>query len=180
MKKIFSIVIIALLLGALLFVLVGCGSNSNNEENKEIAAEETVVDETLVKINNLEFHLDKEAKFKDIKYTIVGDFKEAEHERYIQYNYYQEDQTNLLFFRIFYYNKQGIEDALKDLGIEGEIDFTDGKTDNLEYKYYAEPKDDGTIHFYFINHDEDTYTINFVSKYDIKDFEEKVIKSLEF
>ena len=31
-----------------------------------------------------------------------------------------------------------------------------------------------------INKDGSTYTLNFVSKYDIKDFEEKVVKSIKF
>ena len=51
----------------------------------------------------------------------------------------------------------------------------------MEYKLYEEPRNDGgTIHFYFVNRDETTYVFNFVSKYDIKDFENKVIKSVNF
>ena len=140
-----------------------------------------VVDETLVTINGIEFHLNKETSFKNINYTIVEDFKEVDHDRYIQYNYYQEDSTNLLFFRVFYYSNQGNDIAIKDLGLDSNISLTDGKTDNIEYKYYASPRDDGgTMHFYFINKDGDTYTLNFVSKYDIKDFEDKVVKSVKF
>ena len=87
----------------------------------------------------------------------------------------------MLFLRFFYYKGQGNDVALKDLGLEGDIELTDGSTENIEYKYYAKPRDDGgTIHFYFINKDGNTYAINFVSKYDINDFEEKVVKSLKF
>ena len=149
----------------------------------DISKKEASKEKTLVKINGLEFKLNKEASFKDIKYTIIEDFKEANFDEYnyIEYNYYQEDQTNLLFFRIFYYGGQGNDAAIKDLGLDSNITLTDGKTDNIEYKYYAQPRNDGgTIHFYFINKNENTYTLNCVSKYDIKDFENKVIKSVHF
>lgn len=175
-KKVFLVSILIILL----VFLTGCGSK--NEEVKENENQTTpVVDETLVKINNLEFHLNKETSFKDVKYKIPEDFKEAVYDQYVQYNYYQEDQTNLLFFRIFYYDGQGFDAAIKDLGLDSNITLTDGRTNNVEYKYYASPRDDGgTIHFYFIDKDGSTYTLNFVSKYDIKDFEEKVLNSVNF
>ena len=194
-KKIIIIGLVFIMLITALLNLTGCETKSEVEEKKEESTKQTaqqpteqvveqptpVVDETLVKINGLEFHLNKETSFKDIKYTIVEDFKEADHDRYIQYNYYQEDKTNLLFFRIFYYSGKGNDAAIKDLGLDNNITLTDGKTDNIEYKYYAEPRaDGGTKHFYFINKNGNTYAINFVSKYDIKDFEDKVIKSIKF
>ncbi len=179
MKKIISLILINIILISGVFVLTGCNSKKETEEIKEQDIQE--IDETLVKINGLEIHLNKEMSFKDIKYITAEEFKEVEHEKYIQYNYYQEDQTNLLFFRIFYYNNKGNDAAIKDLGLDSNITLTDGKTDNVEYKYYNSPRDDGgTMHFYFINKDGNTYTINFVSKYDIKDFEERVLKSIKF
>ncbi len=175
-KKIFLISLLIVMLGAGMFSLAGCGKK-NVEEKKE----EVVVDETLVKINGLDFHLKTEATFKDIKYTIADELRKADYERYIQYNYLQEDSTNLLFFRIFYYGNKSFDEAAKDLGIEGNITLKDGKTNNIEYKLYEQPRNDGgTIHFYFIDKDGSTYVINFVSKYDIKDFENKVVKSLKF
>ncbi|MBO4815853.1 MAG: hypothetical protein J5507_02760 [Clostridia bacterium] len=179
MKKIFLLVLVSIILISGLFILTGCESKKEAEGNNEQPT--PVVDETLVEINGLEFHLDKETSFKDVKYTIVGDFKEANFDSYIQYYYYQEDSTNLLFFRIFDYGKKSNDDAIADLGLDSNITFTDGKTDNIEYKYYAEPRDDGgTIHFYFINKDGNLYVLHFVSKYDIKDFEDKVVKSINF
>ena len=180
-KKIFLVLLLVTILVTGLVILTGCGSKEEVKKNENKEQTTAVVDETLVKINNLEFHLDKETSFKDIKYTIVSDFKEANFDRYIQYNYYQEDNTNLLFFRIFDYGTKSNEEALADLGIEGNVTLTDGKTENIEYKYYAKPREDGgTIHFYLINKDGNLYVINFVSKYDIKDFEEKVVKSIKF
>lgn len=178
-KKIFFVSLIVIMLVVGLFILTGCEPKKEVEENIEQTV--PVIDETLVKINDLEFHLNKETSFKDIKYTTVEEFNVADHDRYIQYNYYQEDRTNLLFFRIFYYSNQGNDIAINDLGLDSNITLIDGKTDNIEYKYYATPRDDGgTMHFYFINKDGDTYTLNFVSKYDIKDFEDKVVKSIKF
>ena len=181
-KKVLSIALLLILLLVGLFILTGCGTEEEvkkNENNEQTTS--AVVDETLVKINDLEFHLDKETSFKDVKYTVVSDFKEANFERYIQYNYYQKDNTNLLFFRIFDYGTKSNEEAISDLGVDGNITFIDGKTDNIEYKYYPQPRDDGgTIHYYLINKDGNLYVINFVSKYDIKDFEEKVLNSIKF
>ena len=174
-KKLFlgSLILIILVTG--LCSLTGCGKKK--EENKE----QQVVDETLVKINGLEFHLNKEAEFKGLKYIIASEFKEVIHDRYIQYNYYQEDSTNLLFYRVFYYENEGRDKAIQDLGLESNIALTDGKTDNFEYKLYEQPRNDGgTIHFYFIDKDGSTYVLHFVSKYDIKDFESKVVKSVKF
>ena len=174
-KTVFLIIVLVMVLFAGLIILTGCGSTKDENEVTQ------AVDETLVKINNLEFHLDKETSFKDVKYTISGDFKEANFDSYIQYYYYQEDNTNLLFFRIFDYNGKNNDEAIKDLGFEGDVTLTDGKTNNIEYKYYAKPRDDGgTIHFYFINKDGHLYVVNFVSKYDIKDFETKVLNSIKF
>lgn len=151
----------------LLLVVTGCG--------------EKMVDESLIKINDNEFHLDKKMAFHDLEYTIVEDFKEVNNWNYVQYNYYQDDSSNLLFFRIFFYEGKGNDEASKDLGLGSGISFNDGKTDNIEYKSYFEPRDDGgTIHFYFINKDGNTYVLHFVSKYDIKDFEGKVLKSIKY
>ena len=131
-------------------------------------------------LNGLEFHLKTDETFKDIKYTISDKLKKADFDRYVQYNYLQEDSTNLLYFRIFYYKGKTFDDAAKDLGLEKNITFKDGTTNNIEYKLYEQPRDDGgTMHLYFINKDGNTYVINFVSKYDIKDFENKVLKSIK-
>ena len=178
-KKILFISLISLVLIVGLFVLTGCGAKNEGEENNT----EEPVDESLVKINELEFHLDKEEEFKGIKYAISEDFIKAEHDisiPYIQYSYRQEDGTNLLFLRIFYYENKDNNYALNDLGKDENVTLVDGKTDNIEYKVYEEPREDGgTIHFYFINKDGSTYAINFVSKYDIKDFENKVLNSIK-
>jgi len=83
-KKIVLGSLIVLILIAGLFILTGCGTEEEvkkNENNEQTTS--AVVDETLVKINDLEFHLDKETSFKDVKYTVVSDFKEANFERYI-------------------------------------------------------------------------------------------------
>lgn len=176
-KLLLCLIVILLSIG--LFILTGC---SSKEEVKEIETQANeIVDETLVKINGLEFHLDTEKTYKDISYMISENLKEVNQDRYRQYNYYQEDQTNLLFFRIFYYDNKNNDAAIKDLGLDSNIELTDGKTENIEYKYYASPRDDGgTMHFYFINKDGNTYVLNFVSKYDIKDFENKVLNSISF
>ena len=167
-------VLLSILICTVLLIVVGC---SNSESNKK----EEKVDETLFTINNLEFHLDKDSEFKNIKYIISKDFKEVIHDRYIQYNYYQDDSTNLLFYRIFYYQNKDTKYAINDLGLDKNIKMLDGKTDNINYKYYFTPRyDGGTIHFYFINKGKDLYVLNFVSKYDIKDFEEKVLNSINF
>ncbi len=180
-KKILFVCVLIVLLIVGLLIFTGGGSKEKVQNSENEQQTEPIVDESLIKINNLEFHLDKETSFKDINYTIVGDFKEANYNKYIQYNYYQEDNTNLLYFRIFYYGKLTNDDAIKDLGIGDNITLTDGKTDKIEYKYYDDQRDDGgSMHFYFINNDGNLYVLNFVSKYDIKDFEEKVINSVKF
>ena len=165
-----------------LLVLTVSGCSSSEEE--VIIDDQPVTDDTLVVINGLEFHLDKETSFKDLYYVITEDFREIEHDEftpYVQYDYRQEDDTNLLFFRVFYYQDKGFDDAIADLGLEGNIEFKNGSTGNIDYQLYAEPRDDGgTIHFYFIDREGSTYVLHFVSRYDIAQFEEKVVSSLHY
>ena len=175
-KKLFILFLIFICLG-----FSGCGSSEKESGDDQLPA---VEDETLVVINDIDFHLNRETSFQDIGYTAVEEFREIEHDEftpYIQYDYQQEDGSNLLFFRIFYYQDKDFDAAVRDLGIEGDIALTDGKTENIEYQLYAQPRDDGgTIHFYFISRDGDTYVLHFVSRYDIAVFEEKVLYSIHF
>lgn len=172
MKKI----LLCLFVIVAIFSITGCGcSKENKEEDKP-----EVVDNTLVTINGLEFHLTKETAFKDLKYTIVEDFRELNFDHYVEYKYYQESGPNLLFFRVFYYEGKDFEASRKDLGLDDSFVFEDGKTNNIEYKMIDEHRTDGTIHFYFINKDNNTYVLHFASQYDIKDFETKVVNSVKF
>jgi hypothetical protein len=163
-----------------LTLLIGCTKKEEKKEDKKDPEPAPVVDETLVKINNLEFHLTKESSFDDIKFITAEEFKEARMDTYVQYNYLQENSKNLLFYRIFHYKNSTREAARDDLGIEAGLTFEDGKNDNLNYGLIDLKRTDGTAHFYFINKDSDVYVVNFMSQYDIKDFENKVIKSLKF
>ena len=160
-----------------MFLFTGCVSKKEDESPKKI---EEIVDETLVTINGLEFHLDKNTSYEEITYNTVGDFQEVVQTNYVQYRYTQEDGTNLLFFRIFAYKGKDIDAARNDLGIDSNLQYQNGKTDSIEYQFIENPRDDGVIHFYFIHKNNDTYVLNFVSKYDIKDFEEKVVNSVKF
>ncbi len=139
-----------------------------------------VKDETLVKVNDVELHINKEKEFKNIKYTITDDLKEASFDHYVQYYLYQESGPNLLFFRIFFYKDKTHKDIRKDLAIDEKLIEEKGKTDNVEYNFIDTQRTDGTIHFYIIDKDNTSYVINFVSQYDIKDFEKKVLDSIKF
>ena len=175
MKKTISILLVL----AMLFAFAACGKGKGENDPEPQPA-----DETAFTVNGLEFHLDTEKEFKGLHYVISGDFREVEHDEftpYVQYNFLQEDDSNLLFYRIFYYKGKGTDHAKTDLGLEKDIKLTDGENEDLEYKMYAQPRDDGgTIHYYFLSKDGNTYVVNFVSKYDIADFEQKVVKSLKF
>ena len=164
MRKIKYLIIIL----CVVILITGCGKQVEE------------VDESLVTINGLEFHFDKDATYEMLNYKIISDFKSSSMNNYIQYSYHQEDGTNLLFFRIFYYSGKGIDYARKDLGIDDSLKLYDGNTKNIKYKIIDGKRDDGTIHFYFINKDDNLYVVNFVSKYDIREFESKVLESLKF
>lgn len=176
MKKflVVTILLITMMMGV--FSLTGCGKK---KDDKEKIVE--VLDDSTVKINGLEFKLDKQTSFLGMNYTISSAFKEANFDTYIQYYYYQEDSTNLLYYRVFLYENKGIDESIDDLGLDKSVALKDGKTNNIEYKLYEEPREDGgTIHYYLVPRDLDTFVVGFVSKYDIKDFEEKVLKTIRF
>lgn len=157
-----------------LFTITGCGDNKKEEK------EEKNIDKTVVKVNGVELHIDKEKEYKGIKYTITDDLKEAEFDQVMQYYLYQDSGPNLLFFRIFYYENKTHNDIREDLAIESNLTEEKGKTDNVEYTFIDSKRTDGTIHFYIIEKDNISYVINFVSQYDIKDFEKIVLNSIKF
>ena len=162
---------------ALLLSFGACGKAKEEGETPS-------ADESAFSINGLEFRLDGKKNFRGISYSVSEDFREIEHSEftpYVQYDYMQEDSSNLLFFRIFYYKGQGNDAAVKDLGIEGKISFEDGKTGDIEYEKYVTPRSDGgTMNFYFFHKDGDTYVLSFVSRYDVSEFEKKVVGSVAF
>lgn len=160
-----------------LFTITACGSEEEKEQKEDKPKE--VVDKTLVKVNDVELHINKETEFKGIKYTVTDDLKEAIYDQYVQYNLYQESGPNLLFFRIFYYEGKDHNYIRNDLAIENNLVEEKGKTDNIEYTYIDTKRTDGTIHFYIIEKDNISYVINFVSQYDIKDFEKIVLNSIK-
>jgi hypothetical protein len=180
MKKYLKIIAF-LLVVTLLFT--GCVKKKENENGKNDPEEVNVVDETLIKIKDKEFHLDTDKVFEGLNYKTSKDFKEVNNatpsSKYVQFNYQPEDSANYFYFRIFYYPGKDFEFVKNDFALN-EFEFSDGKTDNIEYKLIDEGRTDGSIHYYFINKDGSTYVLNFISKNDIKDFERKVLKSIKF
>lgn len=181
-KKKMAIIGVAVV--ALIGIVVGVviAMNSNQEPEKPEEKTEIVDDPKSFSINKLKFKLDTEKEFEGMKYEISKDFKEAKHDistHYVEYRYIQKDDTNLLFFRIFHYVGKDVAAVVKDFDL-GDITLSSGQTDNLEYKFYSEPRDDGTVHFYFITKGADTYAIHITSRYDIREFETKVMKTLRF
>ena len=173
MKKKIVLIIFAVIL---LFTITGCGNTKKELDNNK----KEIVDESLVKVNEVELHINKEKEFKGIKYTITDDLKEAVFDQYVQYYLYQDSGPNLLFFRIFYYEGKTHNYIRKDLAVDSSLPEENGKTDNVNYTYIDTKRTDGTIHYYIIDSGKKSYVINFVSKYDIKDFEEKVLNSVKF
>ena len=164
-----------------LLLITGCGNDNNGENNKK---EENIVDETLFTIKDKEFHLDTDKEFEGLKYKTSSEFKEIDNfsfaSKYMQYNYQPDGSSNYFYFRIFYFKVKDFAYARKDLAIDDKFKYQDGTTDKIEYKMVDEERTDGTIHFYFISKDGNTFVLHFVSQNDIRDFEEKVLKSLEF
>ncbi len=171
------VLLIIILLG--LFTITGCSSTKEKTNNQKEKKEEQKIDDTLVTVNGVELHMNQEKEFKGIKYTITDDLKEADYDQYIQYYLYQDSGPNLLFFRIFYYEGKTRDEIRNDLAIDSSLIEEAGKTDNVNYTLIDTKRTDGTIHYYMIDKDNITYVINFVSQYDIKDFEKKVLNSIK-
>ena len=150
------------------------------------SAPAATADEAAFTINGLTFGFDTEKTFNGLSYTTSEQFAESEPGGpipFVQYQFRQEDDVNLLYFRIFYYKDKDDAYALKDLGLEEEATFTEFKTDALDFRYYARPRDDGgTMHFYFLGNDNgnDTYVLSFISRYNLEEFEAKTIESVHF
>ncbi len=163
-RKFYFVLFIAIILS----MITGCDNTTNN------------VDESLIIVNDVELHMDKEKEFKGLTYTITDDLKEALFEKYVQYYLYQDSGPNLLFFRIFIYQGKNHSEIRNDLGIDNNLIEEKGQTDNIEYSFIDGKRQDGTIHFYIIDKDNTSYVVNFVSQYDIKTFENKVLNSIKY
>ena len=171
-------IVLSIIILMLLFNFTGCNNKTKELEKTKTKIKE--VDESLVKVNEVELHINKEKEFKGIKYTITDDLKEANYNQYVQYYLYQDSGPNLLFFRIFFYENKAHDDIKKDLAIDSNLVEESGKTDNIKYIFIDTKRTDGTIHYYIIDKNNTSYVINFVSQYDIKEFEEKVLNSIKF
>ena len=173
--------IISILLLVALFTITGCGNKEESSEKKE----EKVVDKTLFKIKDKEFHLDTDKEFQGIKYKVSKDFKEIDNYTpssiYMQYYYQPENSSNYFYFRILFYKGKDINFAKEDyIGNEEEFELKDVKINDIEYKMIDEERTDGTIHHYFVTKDGNTFILSFISQNDIKDFEEKELNSISF
>ena len=175
-------ILIILLVVIALCTITGCGSKKEEENKKE---ENVVVDESLFKIKDKEFHLDTDKEFEGLKYKTSKDFKEIDNftpsSIYMQYNYQPEYSSNYFYFRILCYKGKDIEFAKNDyVGNEEQFEYKDVSINNIDYKMIDEERTDGTIHHYFITKDGKTFIIDFISQNDIKDFEAKVMDSISF
>ena len=176
-------VVLCLLVLLISFVVTGCKTEKKEEEIKE--KENEVVDKTLFKIKDKEFHLDTDKEFNGLKYKTSSEFKEIDNYTmsgtYKQYSYQPKNSSNYLYFRILYYKRKNIDFAKNDyLGNEEQFEFKDVTINNIDYKMIDEERTDGTIHHYFITKDGNTFIIDFISQNDIKDFENMVLNSISF
>ena len=164
-----------------LCTITGCGS-TKEEKNSE---KEKIVDKTLFKIKDKEFHLDTDKEFEGLKYKTSSEFKEINNitpsSTYMQYNYQPANSSNYFYFRILCYKGKDIEFAKNDyVGNEEQFEYKDVTINNIDYKMIDEERTDGTIHHYFVTKDEKTFIIDFISQNDIKDFENKILNSISF
>ena len=178
-RKLFFILFIFILI----FIITGCGFKS--KDSVERVKENKVVDETLFKIKDKEFHLDTDKEFEELKYKTSSEFKEINNvtpsSTYMQYNYQPENSSNYFYFRIFCYKGKDIDFARGDyVGNEEQFEYKDLNVNSIDYKMIDEERTDGTIHHYFVTKNENTYILSFISQNDIKDFENKVLNSISF
>ncbi len=165
-----------------LITFVGCGTEEKEADSKK---EEKVVDKTLFKIKDKNFHLDTDKEFEGLKYKISSEFKEVNNftpsSTYVQYNYQPENSSNYFYFRIFYYKGKSLDFAKNDyVGNEKQYEYKDIKINDIEYKMIDEERVDGTIHHYFIVKDGSTYVLSFISQNDINKFESMILDSVKF
>ena len=164
-----------------LFAITGCESTKKENSSKK---EKEVVDQTLFTIKDKEFHLDTDKEFEGLKYKTSSEFKEVNNitlsSVYMQYNYQPESSSNYFYFRILYYKGKDIDFAKEDyVGNDEPFEYQDVKINGIDAKMIDEERTDGTIHHYFITKDGNTFIVDFISQNDIKDFEKKVLDSIE-
>ena len=177
-----GIIAILVIIIIALFTITGCKTTKKDDNNKE---ENEVVDKTLFKIKDKEFHLDTDKEYKGLKYKTSSEFKEIDNltlsSTYMQYSYQPDNSPNYFYFRILYYKGKNIDFAKNDyVGNEEQFEYKDVTINNIDYKMIDEERTDGTIHHYFITKDGNTFIIDFISQNDIKDFENKVLDSISF
>ena len=173
-------ILFSLLIIVMIFTMIGCKTTKKeNNSNKE-----SVVDKTLFKIKDKDFHLDTDEEFEGLKYKTSSEFKKVNNvtpsSTYVQYNYQPESSSNYFYLRILYYKNKDINFAKNDYVGEENLEYKDVTINNIDCKMIDEGRTDGTIHHYFIIKDGNVYIIDFISQNDIKDFENKVLDTIRF
>jgi hypothetical protein len=96
-------ILLSLLVIVTLFTITGCGTGKKGDSTKK---EEKVVDKTLFKIKDKEFHIDTDKEFEGLKYKVSSEFREINNytpsSTYMQYSYQPEDSSNYFYLRILY------------------------------------------------------------------------------
>lgn len=175
-------VLLSLFVLITLFTITGCGSKKEvSKDNKE----NEVVDKTLFKIKDKEFHLDTDKEFKGLKYKVSSEFREIDNVTpssvYMQYSYQPDDSPNYFYLRILFYKGKDINFAKKDyVGDEKKFEYKDVDINGIKSKMIDEERTDGTIHHYFINKDGNSFIVDFISQNDISKFESMVLESIKF
>ena len=151
-KIIFSILIVLAL-----FAITGCGNSEKGTKQKTY--EVTVKDLTVT--------YDTTESLHDITYLKASAFGSMTGKAYSTTEYRKDNISFRYSISINYYKSQTITEALMNR------DFTklaNKKYNGIEYEVYSKKNiDNDTITVYAYRNNKDTYTIQFVSSYDIND-----------
>lgn len=177
MKK--KIIIIMLVIS--LFTITGCGSNKV-ENNNSSNSKNDVSDNNTVKIKDEEIKLNYDTNFNNMYFKEnVSKFNTSTmgSNHVIQY---VKDGGVLFEIRMAYIENKTIEESKKEINFE----VSSKKINNLEYQYGIwETKNNETgdtiyAHQYFYEFNGTTYTIVFMSKDNIDDFEKVFMNNVYF
>ena len=178
MKKVITIFLVIISL----FLISGCTKKEDkkNSDKKE--------NETKILVDGIEFKFNKDATFERLSFKVDEKLPEsnpysapasAKIRQYL-YRAKETDSTYLIIIRMFYYKNKTIEQAMKDLGIEGDTtELYTVEAEHMSLKMSDKLSENGTNHIYFISDNSDIYALQIASRSDIKLFESEFLKTLE-
>ncbi len=170
-----------LLIAALLLSLASCGflKGSNEDASDDPAKKgksDGASDGSVIVIGDTTITLNQESHHGDMYFMEnPGEIEKAAYEQVCEL-YCRRDEGQLFVIHLVYFKGASVEEVM----VGSDYPMTDKTVNGLEYKYFEYDENGTPGHAYVIHYEGTTYTISFVSSYDMTSLETVFMNNVYF